>query len=84
MGALCMQSKGEEFLWGKLKDKQNIIIFHATQANWIGNGNAEGKEIVKVWASFYQSYNVICFKRIPWRSVQGIQVKELIYSIFQK
>ena len=49
-----MQSKWEEFLWGKLKDKQNKIIFHAIQTNWIGNGSAEGKEIVKVWAVFYQ------------------------------
>lgn len=36
MGALCMQSKQEEFLWGKLKDKQTKIIFHAIQTNWIG------------------------------------------------
>lgn len=54
MCSLCMQNKWEEFLWGKVKGKQDKIIFHAIHTNWTGNGNTEGKEIVKLWAVFYQ------------------------------
>lgn len=33
MCSLCMQSKWEEFLWGKLKGKQDKIIFHSIRTN---------------------------------------------------
>lgn len=41
LGVLCMQSEGVEFLWSNLKDKENIIIFHVTQANSTADGKAE-------------------------------------------
>lgn len=49
-----MQNMWEEFLWSKVKEKQDKTIFDAIHTNWTGNGNTEGKEIVKLWAVFYQ------------------------------
>lgn len=75
--SLCMQNKREESLWGKVKGKQDKIIFLAIHTNWIGNGNTEGKEIVKL--SYILSRATMWSS---WREFPGHQsnMQELIFT----